>query len=95
MAQARIGAFQARKHLVELHGKMMQLGRKAFEIQSMAEENKDYLLAAAQDEEFDKVRSGAEAMIGEITKLLPTVEEVIATSQFSKDALKKADNGRA
>jgi molecular chaperone DnaK len=62
------------------------------EIQSMAEENKDYLLAAAQDEQFDKVRSQAEAMIGEITKLLPTVEEVIAASQFSKDALKKADN---
>ena len=62
------------------------------EIQSMAEENKDYLLAAAQDEEFDKVRSRAEAMIGEITKLLPTVEEVIAASQYSKDALKKADN---
>jgi molecular chaperone DnaK len=67
------------------------------EIQSMAEENKDYLLAAAQDDEFDKVRSQAEAMIGEISKLLPTVEEVIAASQFSKDALKKADNlmGRA
>jgi len=62
------------------------------EIQSMAEENKDYLLAAAQDEHFDKVRSGAEAMIGEITKLLPTVEQVISASQFSKDALKKAEN---
>jgi len=62
------------------------------EIQSMAEENKDYLLAAAQDEEFDKVRSGAESMIAEITKFLPTVEEVIAASQLSKDALKKADN---
>jgi molecular chaperone DnaK len=61
------------------------------EIQSMADENKDYLLAAAQDEEFDKVRSQTEAMIGEITKLLPTVEEVIAASQFSKDALKKAE----
>jgi len=62
------------------------------EIQSMAEENKDYLLAAAQDDQFDKVRSQAEAMIGEITKLLPTVEQVISASQFSKDALKKAEN---
>jgi molecular chaperone DnaK len=67
------------------------------EIQSMAEENKDYLLAAAQEEQFDKVRSQAESMMAQIGKLLPTVEEVIAASQFSKDALKKAENltGRA
>ncbi|MBW1871768.1 MAG: Hsp70 family protein, partial [Deltaproteobacteria bacterium] len=61
------------------------------EIQEMADENKDYLLATAQEEEFEKMRSEAEALVANIEKLRPTVTEVIAKSKFSKDALKKAE----
>jgi molecular chaperone DnaK len=61
------------------------------EIQDMADENKDYLLATAQEEEFEKMRSEAEALVANIEKLKPTVSEVISKSKFSKDALKKAE----
>ena len=61
------------------------------EIEEMAEENRDYLLAAAQDEQFDKFKSGAEALIGEIEKMFPTVRQVIAASDFGDDALSKAE----
>jgi len=62
------------------------------EIRQMADENRDYLLAAAQDEQFDKVRSRAEGILVEVQKLRPTVEQTIATSKFSRDVLRKADS---
>jgi len=62
------------------------------EIQQMTEETQDYLVEMVQDEQFEKMRSDAEAMIGKIEKLFPVVQEVIASSKFSRDALKKAES---
>ena len=61
------------------------------EIDRMAEENRDYLLAAAEDEQFDKTKSSAQALMGEIRNLMPTVQEVIAASSFGGDAIQKAE----
>jgi molecular chaperone DnaK len=61
------------------------------EIERMAEENRDYLLAAAEDELFDKTKSSAQALMGEIRNLMPTVQEVIAASTFGGDAIQKAE----
>ncbi len=61
------------------------------EIERMAEENRDYLLAAAEDEQFDKTKSSAQALMGEIRNLMPTVQEVIAASSFGGDAVQKAE----
>jgi molecular chaperone DnaK (HSP70) len=60
------------------------------EIQSMAEENRDYLLSAAQHEQFDKLKSEAESMIAEIERLFPVVRDVISRSKYSQDAIKRA-----
>ena len=62
------------------------------EIQQMTDENQDYLVEVAQDEQFEKIKSDAEALIGKIEKLFPVVQDVIATSKFSRDALKKAES---
>ncbi len=61
------------------------------EIERMAEENQDYLLAAAEDEQFDKTKSSAQALMGEIRNLMPNVQEVIAASSFGGDAIQKAE----
>jgi molecular chaperone DnaK len=60
------------------------------EIQEMAEENQDYLLDTAQHEEYDKLQWQAEALILEIQKLFPVVEEVLSESHYSADAINKA-----
>jgi molecular chaperone DnaK len=61
------------------------------EVRRMAEDNRDYLLSAAQDEEFEKQRAQVEKIIEEIEKLLPGVGEVISASRFSREALNKAE----
>ncbi len=61
------------------------------EIQQMAEENRDYLLAAAEDEHFEKLKSNAQALVGEIDKLFAAVREVITASSFGDDAIQKAE----
>jgi molecular chaperone DnaK len=60
------------------------------EVKRMTEENQDYLLAAAQDQFFDKLRSKVEGLIGEIETLMPLVTEVVTTSALSNEILTKA-----
>jgi Molecular chaperone len=60
------------------------------EVKRMTEENQDYLLAAAQDQFFDKLRSKIDGLIGEIETLLPLVTEVVTTSALSNEPLSKA-----
>ncbi len=67
-------------------------GLEEEEIQQMAEDNQDYLLETAQDEQFDKLRSDAEALVGEIEKTFPVVRKIIASSSHGGDAVKKAEN---
>jgi len=62
------------------------------EIKKMAEENRDYLLQAAQDEQFEKLRSEADTLLAEIAQLMPRVSEVLSRSRFSGDALRKAES---
>ena len=60
------------------------------EVKRMTDENQDYLLAAAQDQFFDKLRSKVEGLIGEIETLMPLVTEVVTTSALSNEILTKA-----
>jgi molecular chaperone DnaK len=60
------------------------------EVKRMTEENQDYLLAAAQDQFFDKLRSKVEGLIAEIETLMPLVKEVVSSSALSNETLSKA-----
>jgi molecular chaperone DnaK len=61
------------------------------EIQSMAEDNQDYLLSAAQDAQFDRLKHEAESLIQEIERLGPEVRKVLAASAFGSDVMTKAE----
>jgi molecular chaperone DnaK len=61
------------------------------EVLAMTEDNRDYLLASAQDDQFDKIRSRAESLMGEIERLFPSVRDVLAASSFGSDAIIKAE----
>jgi len=61
------------------------------EIRSMAEDNKDYLLSQAQDDQYDRLKHEAESLMHSIEALLPAVEEVLRQSKFGSDAVAKAN----
>ena len=61
------------------------------EIQNMADHNEDYLVAAAAGEKFDKMRSEAEALCGEVQRLVEPVRQVVAGSQYGGDVIRKAE----
>jgi molecular chaperone DnaK len=60
------------------------------EIRRMVEESKDYLLDQKTSEEFERAQQTAEKLVTEIEELFPGVETAIASSDFGKDAVKKA-----
>ena len=60
------------------------------EITSMMTHAKDYAVARRDDEEVEKVKQEAQTLIAEIQKLFPKVEEVVAGSDFGRDAMEKA-----
>ncbi len=62
------------------------------ELQTMVEENRDYLLAAAQYEQYETLKSQADLLLHEIDKLYPSVQTIIAESQYSEDALKRTQS---
>ncbi|MBN2493882.1 MAG: molecular chaperone DnaK [Deltaproteobacteria bacterium] len=62
------------------------------EVQEMAEENRDYLLEALQDERFETYRSQAESLCGEIERLFPKVRQIVAASQYGTDVVGKAQS---
>jgi molecular chaperone DnaK len=60
------------------------------EIHHMMENAKDHLVERRASEEFEAARLEAEALVTEIERLFPRVEQIVATSDFGKDALEKA-----
>ncbi len=59
------------------------------EIAQMAKEAAEYAVSVKSTEAFESSRAEVEATIREIDSLLPKVREVIASSEFGQDALRK------
>jgi molecular chaperone DnaK len=60
------------------------------ELSAMMTDAKDYAVSKRADEEMERAKQEAETLIGEIQKLFPKVEEVVAGSDFGRDAIEKA-----
>jgi molecular chaperone DnaK len=69
------------------------------EIARMMHDAQQFTVERRSNEELEKVKQEAEKLIVLIEKMLPEVEQVVATSDFGKDAIGKArtvlDNARA
>jgi molecular chaperone DnaK len=60
------------------------------EIKNMIESAKDHMVERRGSEELEAARQEAEKIIGEIERLFPQVEKVVASSDFGRDAIEKA-----
>jgi molecular chaperone DnaK len=60
------------------------------EIKNMIESAKDHMVERRGSEEFEAARQEAEKIVGEIERLFPQVEKVVASSDFGRDAIDKA-----
>ena len=60
------------------------------EVGQMMEQAKDYLVDRRTSDEFEGVKQEAEKLIGEIEKLFPQVQQIVASSDFGRDAIGKA-----
>jgi molecular chaperone DnaK len=60
------------------------------EIRNMLEGAKDYMVERRSTEEFEAAKQAAERIVGEIERLLPQVEQIVAASDFGRDAIEKA-----
>ena len=60
------------------------------EITEMIESAKEYMVERRSSEEFEAARQEAETLIGEIERLFPQVEVVVAASDFGREAVNKA-----
>jgi molecular chaperone DnaK len=60
------------------------------EIKTMMDNAKDDLVDRRSSEEFEAAKQEAEKLIGEIEKLFPQVRQIVASSDFGRDAIEKA-----
>ncbi|MDQ3032132.1 MAG: molecular chaperone DnaK [Myxococcota bacterium] len=60
------------------------------EIDSMVDDANSYAVARRDDEELERYKQESETLIADIQKLFPKVEEVVAGSDFGRDAIEKA-----
>lgn len=60
------------------------------EIKAMMENAKDDLVDRRTSEEFEAAKQEAEKIIAEIEKLFPQVQQIVASSDFGRDAIEKA-----
>jgi molecular chaperone DnaK len=60
------------------------------EVGQMMEEAKEYLVDRRATDEFEGVRQEAEKLINDIERLFPQVEQIVASSDFGRDAIGKA-----
>jgi molecular chaperone DnaK len=60
------------------------------EIKNMIESAKDHMVERRGSEELEAARQEAEKIIGDIERLFPQVEKVVASSDFGRDAIEKA-----
>src|SRR3954471_3536207 len=60
------------------------------EVKNMIASSQDQLVERRVSEEFEGARQEAEKLIGEIERLFPQVEQIVASSDFGRDAIEKA-----
>jgi len=60
------------------------------EISHMMEGARDYMVERRSTEEFEAARQEAERVSAEIERLFPQVEQIVASSDFGRDAIEKA-----
>ena len=60
------------------------------EVQHMVSDAKDFAVARRQDDETEQVMQEAKKLIAQIEALFPEVEQVVAGSDFGRDAIDKA-----
>ena len=60
------------------------------EVGEMMESAKDYLVERRTTDEFEGARQEAEKLISEIERMFPQVEQIVASSDFGRDAIGKA-----
>lgn len=60
------------------------------ELDAMMNDARDYAVTRRSDEDHEKAKQEAETLIAEIEGLFPKVEEVVAGSDFGRDAIEKA-----
>lgn len=60
------------------------------EVGEMMESAKDYLVERRSTDEFESARQEAEKLISEIERMFPQVEQIVASSDFGRDAIGKA-----
>jgi len=59
------------------------------EVKAMMESAKDHLVERRGSEEFEAARQEAEKSMTEIERLFPQVEQIVASSDFGRDAIEK------
>jgi molecular chaperone DnaK len=67
-----------------------QSGLTPSEVEHMVENAKDYMVERRGDEQFEAAKQEAETLLADIQRLLPQVERVVASSDFGRDAISKA-----
>ena len=60
------------------------------EVVKMMDDAKDYLVDRRSSDEFEGVRQEAEKLIADIERMFPQVEQIVASSDFGRDAIGKA-----
>ncbi len=96
--------------IVSVHAKDVETGKEQSitvtatsgltedEINDMMVDASDYAVSRREDEASEQVRQEAETLIAEIERLFPEVEQIVAGSDFGRDAIDKAkgvvDNAR-
>jgi len=88
--------------IVSVHAKDVETGKEQSitvtatsgltedEINDMMSDASDYAVSRREDEASEKVRQEAETLIAEIERLFPEVEQIVAGSDFGRDAIDKA-----
>ena len=60
------------------------------EVGAMMENAKEFLVDRRSNDEFEGVKQEAEKLVAEIEKMFPQVEQVVASSDFGREAISKA-----
>jgi molecular chaperone DnaK len=60
------------------------------EIETMMENAQEYLVDRKQSDEYEAAHQQAEKLIADVEKLFPEVEEIVASSDFGREAIGKA-----
>ena len=88
--------------IVSVHAKDLETGKEQSievtatsgltrdEIKKMIDGAKDYMVERRTSEEFEAAKQEAERIVGEIERMFPQVEQIVASSDFGRDAIEKA-----